>query len=361
MIRSGAETTQLEMFSVLYVDMKGSTYTTSRLNPQDYAVYYRAFYDNLSEIATKFGGRVIKHVGDALIIYFPATSDTANREAFKSMLECAMAMLEARCAINNAYREENLPTLSYRISADYGRMESIETATSSTPDWIGPPMNLVAKMNHMATENTIVVGGDLHQTLSRFSFEDFHLEPIGELDIGIKQRYPVYSVVRTKDGAILGTKIILPRIHLARNGKAGASNHPMSARPNVLIVDDERDILFTFKEYLSDQPVNVEVFGDPLQLLSHLAIVGPTFYDLAILDIRMPKMSGFQIYQFLGALNPSIKALFISGMEYAAEFLSTLRGIDKEEDFVRKPVSRENFICAVNRKIGILSNTVPMA
>src|SRR5207244_12786518 len=112
------------MFCVFYVDMESSTYNTACLRPEDYSVYYAAFYDNLSEIATKFGGRVIKHVGDALIIYFPATSDTANREAFKSMLECAMAMLEARCAINNAYREENLHTLSYRISAYYGRMTS---------------------------------------------------------------------------------------------------------------------------------------------------------------------------------------------------------------------------------------------
>src|SRR5687767_8323055 len=113
--RNPSNSTQLEMFCVLYVDMKGSTYTAARLKPEDYSVYYTAFYDILSDIAGKFGGRVIKHVGDALIIYFPATSDPANREAFKLMLDCAMAMLETRCTINDAYREKNLPSLSYRI------------------------------------------------------------------------------------------------------------------------------------------------------------------------------------------------------------------------------------------------------
>jgi CheY-like chemotaxis protein len=65
----------------------------------------------------------------------------------------------------------------------------------------------------------------------------------------------------------------------------------------------------------------------------------------------MPKMSGFQVYQILTALKPNIKTLFVSALDYAAEVLTGLRGIDKEEDFIRKPISRENFLCAVNKKI----------
>jgi class 3 adenylate cyclase len=346
MVRSSTENAQLEMFCVLYVDMKGSTYATTRLHPEDYALYYATFYDILSDLACKFGGKVIKHVGDALIICFPATSDPSNREAFKTMLDCGMTMLEARCTINNAYCEKNLPPLSYRISVDYGRMESVETTTSLTPDWIGPPMNLVAKMNHLATENVIVIGGDLHQILLRFSFEDFHFEPIAELDVGIKQQYPVYSVAR-RDRIM--TKVELPPI-LARKGKQGAPSGSIS-RPNVLIVDDESDILYVYKEYLAGQPVNVEVFADPLQLLSHLVLVGPAYYDLAVLDIRMPKMNGFQLYQLLVALNPKIKALFVSEIEYAEEFLSILHVIDREADFIKKPVTKEQFMNAVYSKI----------
>ena len=47
-------------------------------------------------------------------------------------------------------------------------------------------MNMVAKMNRMASTGNIVLGGDLHQILSRFSFEEYLLELGGELNIGIR-------------------------------------------------------------------------------------------------------------------------------------------------------------------------------
>ena len=355
MIRSSSSmNTRLEMFCVFYVDMEGSTYNTANLCPKDYAVYYTVFYDTISNIAVRFGGRVIKHVGDALIIYFPATSDSMNREAFKSTLDCAVAMLGARCTINNTFHEANLPPLSYRISADYGRMESVETETSSAPDWIGPSMNMVAKMNHLARPNTMVIGGDLHQMLSRFSFQEYIQELISELNIGIRQKYPVYSVAARRGNGVISRVMIdnsaPPVVRVGKDGKSGAANSAASL-PNVAIIDDEQDILLTYKQYLVGQPVNVEVFADPIHLLGRLALVGPTYYDLAIIGVRMPKVNGFQVYQILAALKPGIKALFVSGLDYADEVLVALRGIDKEEDFMRKPISRENLVCAVNRKI----------
>ncbi len=357
MIANSSMNTKLEMFCVFYVDMESSTLNTACLRPEDYSVYYAAFYDTLSDIARKFGGRVIKHVGDALIIYFPATSNPTNIAAFKSILDCGMVMLEARCAINSAFQEENLPPLSYRLSADYGRMEPIETETSPILDWIGPSMNMVAKMNRLARTNTLVVGGDLHQILSKFSFQEYLLELVGELNIGIKQKYPVFSVARSgyNDGIIPSNMIdnVAPSVvHLVKNGRAGEVD-ASKRLPNIVIVDDEHDILLVYKQYLSGQPVNVEVFADPVQLLGRLAEVGPSYYDLAIIDVRMPKMSGFQVHQILTALKPNIKTLFVSDLDYAGEVLSGLRGIDKEEDFIRKPVSLDNFVCAVNKKINL--------
>ena len=67
----------------------------------------------------------------------------------------------------------------------------------------------------------------------------------------------------------------------------------------------------------------------------------------------MPKMNGFQVHQILTALKPNIKTLFVSALDYAGEVLSGLRGIGKEEDFIRKPVSRDNFVCAVNKKVNL--------
>lgn len=361
MIKHRSLNTKLQMFCVLYVDMESSTHNIAYLCPEDYTMYYTIFYDTLSDVARKFGGRVIKHVGDALIIYFPATSDSTNREAFKSAIDCGISMLEARCTINDAFHEEDLPSISYRISADYGQMKPIETETSPIVDWIGPSMNMVTKMNHLAHSNNMVIGGDLHQILSRFPLREYLLKLVDELNIGIRQKYPIYSVAKSDCNGGISNSIKMDgvgsyaTINLAGNGtrSSGATSDPTATGiiPNIVIVDDEDDILSTYKRFLSDLPVNVEMFSDPVQLLGRLALVGPSYYDLAIIDIKMPKINGFQVYQVLAALKPGIKALFLSTLDHVDEVLVGLRGIDREQDLVKKPISREVLVSAISKKI----------
>jgi CheY-like chemotaxis protein len=181
-------------------------------------------------------------------------------------------------------------------------------------------------------------------------------EQSGELSIGIKQKYPVYSVTTSKgnSGTILdGSRLISPvsAVPLTQEETAQGGSISLVPSPRILIVDDEHDILLVYKQFLSDQPVQVDVFADPIQLLGYLALVGPSYYDVAIIDIRMPKMDGFRVYQILAALKPTIKALFVSAFDYTDEVLSALRRIGKEDDFIRKPISRENFVSAVNQQI----------
>jgi CheY-like chemotaxis protein len=78
--------------------------------------------------------------------------------------------------------------------------------------------------------------------------------------------------------------------------------------------------------------------------------VGPSYYDLAILDLRMPVMNGLRVHQFLDALKPGIDTLFITSMADTDELLCLLRGFEKS-DVLKKPVVRDNLIAAVNKKI----------
>lgn len=340
---STIRSTRSETFCVFYIDMARSTYNMANLRDADYAAYYKAFYDVLASIARSFDGKVIKYVGDALLIYFPATSDPTDKMAFKQLLDCGMAMIGARCSINNALHAENLPSMSYRISADYGKMEYVETGTFQVPDWISPSMNMVAKINRVASENAMVVGGDLHQILSRFFLKEYTFNLANELDIGIKQKYPIYSVACADRSVPDISKNVMSSIRVSAGG-TGASLH------NIVIVDDEEDVLLTCNEYLSGHRVNVETFSDPRHLLGRIAIVGPAYYDLAILDMRMPIMNGLRVHQFLDALKPGIDTLFITAMADAEELLCLLRGFDRA-DILKKPVGREDLIAAVNKKI----------
>jgi two-component system, OmpR family, response regulator ChvI len=64
----------------------------------------------------------------------------------------------------------------------------------------------------------------------------------------------------------------------------------------ILIVDDEPDITFTLGKGLEQGGYDVQVFNDPLAALSNFK---PDIYDLLILDIKMPNMTGFELYRKL--------------------------------------------------------------
>jgi DNA-binding response OmpR family regulator len=59
----------------------------------------------------------------------------------------------------------------------------------------------------------------------------------------------------------------------------------------ILLVDDEKDVLLIFQLILEHEGFKVYLFDNPLHALSSFK---SGLYDLAILDIKMPKMDGFQ-------------------------------------------------------------------
>ena len=78
--------------------------------------------------------------------------------------------------------------------------------------------------------------------------------------------------------------------------------HPSRNRGRILIVDDEEDVTFFLKEALEDYGgFEVVTFNDPLLALSSFNNDNnkPSAYDLILLDIKMPKMDGFELYQEL--------------------------------------------------------------
>jgi CheY-like chemotaxis protein len=84
-------------------------------------------------------------------------------------------------------------------------------------------------------------------------------------------------------------------------GEVGAEP-PRRNRGRILIVDDEEDVTFFLKEALEEYGgFEVVTFNDPLVALSSFNNDNnkPSAFDLILLDIKMPKMDGFELYQEL--------------------------------------------------------------
>jgi two-component system response regulator ChvI len=358
-------------YCVCIVDMVNSSQITAKIaDGNKIRKYYEIFLNAMAALAKNFGAKVIKNVGDALLFYFPDTSDTGNVTAFKEVLECCTAIIAAHEFINIRLEAEALPPVSYRISADYGRVEVATTVTSGTKDLFGPTVNMCAKINSQAEPNGIVIGGDLHEIMKRFSFREYSFEGVEKKQpIGIRYSYPVYSVVRkdevpARDNALNVFKKDTPKPKFReetlsiyhrkalqpRDDIISHSYPKQTSRPTVMLVDDEPDILAIFKTYLTSEGYEVEAFSDSYMALQSFARSEPRHYDLLVLDIRMPTINGLQLYQRLKAVDPYVRVIFMSALEATDELVSILDGV-KTVDVIRKPIDRKHFIQKVKATI----------
>src|SRR5919204_610735 len=76
-----------------FVDMVNSTSITSEIyDRQKIGQYYSIFINTMAVLAKNYGAKIVKNAGDALIFYFPDSSDPAHEAVFKDILECFTVM-----------------------------------------------------------------------------------------------------------------------------------------------------------------------------------------------------------------------------------------------------------------------------
>jgi two-component system, OmpR family, response regulator ChvI len=351
-------------YCVCFVDMVDSTSITAKISDhQKIGQYYSIFINTMAMLVKNYGAKIVKNAGDALIFYFPDSSDPANEAAFRDILECFTIMILARDVINTKLHSENLPSVSYRISADYGRVEVATSTSSKGEDLFGSTMNICAKINSMAEPNGIVIGGDLYRIINSFSFiiDKYQFRELeGGYSIGFGNRYPLYTAALSNDTRGIDINRInqlfgsdqTPRIKDVRTKQQSQQLQRQQQKysANIMVIDDEPDILFTYECFLSDEGYNVEAFADPQEALKHFVQLSGAFssyYQLVLLDIRMPRLNGLQLYNTIKTLSPNTKIMFVSALDMAEELTSILPNM-KYGDIIRKPVEREYFIRKIN-------------
>jgi two-component system, OmpR family, response regulator ChvI len=350
--------------------MVNSTQVTLQISDREKVrQYYSIFINTMAILAKNYGAKIVKNAGDALIFYFPQTSDSHNEVAFKNVLECLTTMTSAHDIINAKLHSENLPSVSYRISADYGKVEVAISTSSKTEDLFGSTMNICAKINSMAEPNGIVIGGDLHQVIQSFPFiAAYKFKELEEgYSIGFDNRYSVYGALIKDNNITSGkdfndihqsfrfnkipkikdvpTKQQLSQLLLQDNQQKQQQRYST----NIMIVDDEPDILFTYESFLSAEGYTVETFADPQKAIKQLVRLSnpSSYYQLVLLDIRMPRLNGLQLFNMIKTLSPDTKIMFCSALDIAEELISIFPDI-KYDHIIKKPVEREYFISKIN-------------
>jgi CheY-like chemotaxis protein len=113
----------------------------------------------------------------------------------------------------------------------------------------------------------------------------------------------------------------------------------------VLLVDNEPDVTYAIRTVLEDNGFEVDPFNDPVLVCDTYK---SNYYDLVILDIKMPKMDGFQLYDCIRQKDEKTKICFLTASELFYESLRQARNllgdVLGEQYFIQKPIKTDELI-----------------
>jgi two-component system, OmpR family, response regulator ChvI len=117
----------------------------------------------------------------------------------------------------------------------------------------------------------------------------------------------------------------------------------------ILIVDDDPDITKTFGLVLEDSGLyEVDTYNDALVALQNFK---PNFYDLAILDIRMPNMNGFELSYKIENIDNKVKVCFTSAYDMEEKALRKQFPSIQMKSFLPKPIAVSDLIKKVETEL----------
>ncbi|MCC2649429.1 MAG: putative signal transduction response regulator [Nitrososphaeraceae archaeon] len=122
----------------------------------------------------------------------------------------------------------------------------------------------------------------------------------------------------------------------------------MSSKGSILIVDDEIDITLAFKKGLESNGFLVDTYNDPIAALLNFK---SDFYDLLLVDVRMPKMNGFELYQEIEKVDKKTKVCFITAFEVYYHALREIFPTLEVGCFIRKPIEIDDLVKRINAEI----------
>jgi CheY-like chemotaxis protein len=110
----------------------------------------------------------------------------------------------------------------------------------------------------------------------------------------------------------------------------------------ILLVDDEPDLCMVYQIILEDAGYECLPYTDPVKALQQFK---PYFYDLILLDIKMPELNGYELCKKIIELDKTVHIIFITASEtYYEQFRNQHYPELRKINYIQKPVGNEELI-----------------
>ena len=186
----GAERRQL---TVLFCDIVDSTAFTEKLDPEELRNLLEVYRTCIMEVVLAQNGHIARYFGDGILVYFgyPIAHEDAAHRAVRAALGIVAAIETLNPYLHTTFGVE----IKVRISIDTGRVVVWHISAPESPeaiDIVGKTPNVAARMQKLATPNSIVIGDTTHQLVEGF----FKCEALGASALrGISQPVNIYQVL----------------------------------------------------------------------------------------------------------------------------------------------------------------------
>jgi CheY-like chemotaxis protein len=133
----------------------------------------------------------------------------------------------------------------------------------------------------------------------------------------------------------------------------GGLHNEITRRKRILVVDDEPDVCMVYQIVLEDAGFECKSYIDPVKALKEFR---PNYYDLILLDIKMPVLSGFELCKKILELDKTVHIVFITASEeYYEQFRSQHFPELGKINYIQKPIGNDELLHIVNM---IIANSI---
>jgi two-component system, OmpR family, response regulator ChvI len=106
------------------------------------------------------------------------------------------------------------------------------------------------------------------------------------------------------------------------------------AKRKILLVDDEIDITISLKLLLEDNGFEVDAYNNPSLAIANYK---PGLYHLLILDIKMPQIDGFELYERIHKMDNNANVFFLTAVSDFSGYKGDNKPLE-ENRFIQKPI-----------------------
>jgi two-component system catabolic regulation response regulator CreB/two-component system response regulator ChvI len=126
-------------------------------------------------------------------------------------------------------------------------------------------------------------------------------------------------------------------------------------KKRVLLVDDEPDICMIYQMVLEDAGYECVSYTDPVKALQQFR---PNYYDLVLLDIKMPVLNGFELCKKIREVDRTVHIVFITAAEaYYEKFRTQHYPQLGKVNYIQKPIGNDELVQIVGM---IVTNSITM-